>query len=229
MLNGLDEAKEILDIADKKQIIDVAGKDHALLQQAGFNSPWFNRYSYALSPPTRFFEKYGAEIKQSQQIDAFYNANLIDMRLSDGLGDVKNFRVQNYNGQISDVSATRYVLATGGIENVRLLLNANRQIPAGIGNHSGMVGRCFMEALVVPMGRFLVTDPKFWQGNSVPLVPTEALMRQHDIGNGVVDYIPNASAADAFSVGGRLAGSQAVHTRHRLLLAHYHGARPEIR
>ena len=111
MLNGLDEAKEILDIADKKEIIDVAGKDHALLQQAGFNSPWFNRYSYALSPPTRFFEKYGAEIKQSQQIDAFYNANLIDIRLSDDLGHVKSLRVQNYNGQISDVSATQYVLA----------------------------------------------------------------------------------------------------------------------
>ena len=205
LLNGLDEAKEILDIADKEKIIDVADKDHALLQQAGFNSPWFNRYSYALSPPTRFFEKYGAEIKQSQQIDAFYNANLTDIRLSDDLGNVKNLRVQNYNGQISDVSATRYVLAAGGIENVRLLLNANRQISAGIGNHSGMVGRCFMEALVVPMGRFLMTAPNFWPSdNSVPLVPTEALMRQHDIGNGVIDYIPRAPAAVAFSVGGRL-------------------------
>ena len=32
MLNGIDGAKEILDIADKKESIDVAGKDHALLQ-----------------------------------------------------------------------------------------------------------------------------------------------------------------------------------------------------
>ena len=59
---GLDEAKEILDIADKKEIVDVAGKDPALLKQPGFNSPWFNKYSFALSPPTRFFEKYGAEL-----------------------------------------------------------------------------------------------------------------------------------------------------------------------
>ena len=48
-------------------------------------SPWFNKYSFALSPPTRFFEKYGAELKQSRQIDVFYNANLIDITLSDNL------------------------------------------------------------------------------------------------------------------------------------------------
>ena len=57
MLAGLDEAKEILDIA---------GKDLSAKKQPGFDSPWFNRYGFAISPPTRFFEKYGAEIRQSQ-------------------------------------------------------------------------------------------------------------------------------------------------------------------
>ena len=86
---------------------------------------------------------------------------------------MKSFRVQNYNGQNSDVSATQYVLALGGIENARILLNANHQVPAGIGNHSGMVGRCFMEGLNVPIGRFLMTDPEFWQddGGSISFRP----------------------------------------------------------
>ena len=205
VLNGLDDAKEILDIANEKEILDIAGKDPSLLKQPGFNSPWFNRYSFALSPPTRFFEKYGAEIKQSRQIDAFYNANLIDIRLSDDLGRVTNLRVQNYNGQISDVSAPRYVIALGGLENVRTLLNANHQVEAGIGNHSGMVGRCFMESLNVPIGRFLVTDPEFWKIDGVYLVPTEALMRQHDIGSGAITFNPSLSTSEAHSdYGGRL-------------------------
>jgi choline dehydrogenase-like flavoprotein len=196
VLAGLDEAKEILEIA---------GKDLSASKQPGFDSPWFNRYGFAISPPTRFFEKYGAEIRQSQQIDAFYNANVIDIKLSDNLARVKNLRVQNYKGEISDASAAQYVLALGGIENVRLLLNANRQVPVGIGNHSAMVGRCFMESLNVPIGRFLVTDPNFWQGGrGVPLVPTEALMRQKDIGNGSISFEPDISAAAAFRSYGRL-------------------------
>ena len=196
ILKGLDEAKEILDIV---------GKDLAAKKQPGFDSTLFIRYGYANSPPTRFFEKYGAEIKQSQQIDAFYNANLIDITLSENLARVRNLRVQNYNGKNLDVSAKQYVLALGGIENVRLLLNSNRQVPRGIGNHSDMVGRCFMESLNVPIGRFLPTDVGFWKGGSIPFVPTEALMRQKDIGNGDIDFAPNVSRDTVMQhYGGRL-------------------------
>jgi choline dehydrogenase-like flavoprotein len=89
------------------------------------------------------------------------------------------------------------VLALGCIENARMLLNCNRQVPAGIGNHSDMVGRCFMESLNTHIGRFLVTDPTFWR-DSVPLVPTEALMRQYDVGDGVIDFTPNASMSKSY-------------------------------
>jgi choline dehydrogenase-like flavoprotein len=193
VLSGLDEAKQILDIADKNEIIDVAGKDPALLKQPGFDSPLFTRYCFALSPPTRVYAKYSTELRQSQQIDAFYNANLIDLSLSDNLSRVKSLRVQNYKGQNADASAAQYVLALGGIENTRFLLNANRQIGAGIGNHSGMVGRCFMEGLNVPIGRFIVTDPEFWRSGTIELAPTEKLIRQHDIGNGAIAFAPDVS------------------------------------
>jgi choline dehydrogenase-like flavoprotein len=196
VLRSINEAKEILDIANK---------DLSRSQQPGFISPWFDRYVFALSPPTRFFTKYGDELRQSPQIDVFYNANVVDVTLSDNLAQVNGLRVQNYNGQNSQVSADQYVLALGGIENVRILLNANRQVPAGIANQSGMVGRCFMESLNVPIGRFLVTDPSFWSVDGVYLVPTDALMRQHDIGNGAITFNPSLSASEASSdYGGRL-------------------------
>jgi len=200
-VNGrLDEAKDILDIADKSL---------ERVQQPGFISSKFDRYPFAMSAPTRFFEKYGAEIRQSKQIDAFYNANLVDIVLSDNLSGVRHLRIRNYKKQISDVSAAQYVLALGGIENPRILLNANRQLPAGIGNHSGMLGRCFMESLNVPIGRFLVTDPEFWKGGSPPigsilLVPSESYMREKDIGNGVLEFTPDISAAVVYRAFGRL-------------------------
>jgi hypothetical protein len=147
-----------------------------------------------MSPPTRFNEKYADEIRQSQRIHAFYNANLVDVRLNDDLAGVKNLLIRNYNEKITEVSATQYILAMGSIENARTLLNANKQVPAGIGNHSGMVGRCFMESLGVLFGRFLVTDPNFWRGGDVSLVPTKELMRRHDIGEGYLIYKPNVSS-----------------------------------
>jgi choline dehydrogenase-like flavoprotein len=205
MLGGnLHEAQEILDIAGKNESVDVADSDPSLLKQPGFDSPLFNKASSAQSPPTRFFEKYGEELKQSSQIDVFYNANVFDLTLSDNLVRAKSVRVQNYNGQISEIYADQYVLALGGIENVRILLNADHQIPAGIGNHSGMVGRCFMDSLDVPIGRFLVTDPNFWQLVRVNLVPTETLMRESDVGSGIVTYTPNMMSSAALKSFGRL-------------------------
>jgi len=192
---GIHEAKEILDVGDK---------DLAASKQPGFMSPLFDHFGHALSPPTHFFEKYGAELRQSRQIDVFYNANLIDLTLSDDLAQVNKIRVQNYNGHNSDVSASQYILALGGIENVRILLNANRQVQAGIGNHSGMLGRCFMESLNVPIGRFLVTDPEFWQVDKLDLVPSEALMRHNNVGSGVITFHPHISASSALEHAGRL-------------------------
>ena len=154
VLRHLDEAKEILDIP---------AADFSVSKQPGFESPLFDRFAYALSPPTHFSEKYGTEIRHSQQIDAFYNANLVDLRLSDDLARVKHFTIRNYKGEKAGVSATQYILALGAIENARALLNANNQAPSGVGNHSGMVGRCFMESLNPPIGRFVITDPEFWQ------------------------------------------------------------------
>jgi choline dehydrogenase-like flavoprotein len=192
VLRDLDEAKEILDIP---------GADFSRSKQPGFDSSWFDRYAHVFSPPTRFSEKYGPEIKRSQQIDAFYNANLVDIRLGDRLSRVKTLLIKNYKGQAAEVSADQYVLALGAIENARTLLNSNGQIREGIGNQSGMVGRCFMESLNVPIGRFLVTDPTFWQNPEVHLVPTEALMREKDIGTGVISFHANVSA---ISSSGRL-------------------------
>jgi choline dehydrogenase-like flavoprotein len=184
VLKGLSEAQEILDIE---------GKDLAPFEDPELMTPRFARSGYALSPPTRFSAKYRAEITLSQRIDAFYNANLINLRLDDDLTRVKNLRIQNYNGQTVDLSAIQYVLALGAIENARILLNSDDQVPQGIGNKNDMVGRCFMEHLNVSIGRFLVTNPQFWKDRDLPLVPTEMLMRQNNIGNGILDFSPNAT------------------------------------
>lgn len=54
-------------------------------------------------------------------------------------------RVAAGPGREFEVRAARVVLAGGGIENARLLLLSDAAHPGGMGNHSGHLGRWFME------------------------------------------------------------------------------------
>jgi len=179
-------------LAEAQDIVDIGGKDLSPFDDPEFQTSLFRQSGFALSPPTRFSKKYDAEIRRSDKIDFFYNANLVDLRLTDDLSRVRGLLVKNYNGDIVEVSAKRFVLALGAIETARILLNANSQMAAGVGNNSGMVGRCFMEHLNVPIGRFIVTAPEFWQ-NAVALVPTTEFMVKNNIGNGILSFGPNAN------------------------------------
>src|SRR5262249_46194500 len=105
----ISHAEVVSNTEEAKDILDISGKDLARSKQKGFPSPLFDRYPYAMSSPTRFFEKYGPEIRQSQQIDAFYNANLVDITLIDSLAAVKGFRVRNSKNQTTTVSSHQYV------------------------------------------------------------------------------------------------------------------------
>ena len=147
-----------------------------------------------LSPPTRFGTKYRKEVVESRRIDLFLNANLVDMRLepqAGGLPRVATGVVRNYAGGKVAVKATRFVLAMGAIETARLLLNCNGQVPAGIGNESDFVGRCFMDHLNVQLGRFVVRDRAFFRANTGVMYPSQQLMQQHRMGGGVVALAPD--------------------------------------
>lgn len=68
---------------------------------------------------------------------------------------VSRARVASPNGVRWFVVATQFVLAGGAIENARLLL-CSGTAPAGLGNRTGWVGRCFMEH---PRDRSIVLRP----------------------------------------------------------------------
>ena len=52
---------------------------------------------------------------------------------------------RSLGGEAFSVNARFFVLATGGLENARLLLASNRVQPAGLGNGHDVVGRYFMD------------------------------------------------------------------------------------
>jgi choline dehydrogenase-like flavoprotein len=97
------------------------------------------------SPTVRFADKFHAEFASSAALTTLLHASVVDLRLDRDHGRVVEIVVRTIDGREGRVAADVVVLAGGGIENARLLLNADTQCRAGIGNARGWVGRCFME------------------------------------------------------------------------------------
>ena len=160
--------------------------------QASTSTKWggsnFKFSEYALSPPTRFGTKYYDELKNSSKIDVYINASVTDINLNAAFDAVTSFEVRNFNNQKFLFSADNFVVALGALENARLLLNCDNQIPNGIGNQNGMVGRCFMEHFNVEIGKFVAEDTPVWKTGQVQLNPTDEMIKRLNIGNGVLAF-----------------------------------------
>lgn len=97
--------------------------------------PQFVHYS----PPTRFGERYRPELEQSDRIKVLLNANVVNIAAIESGQAVSRLDIRTLTGLSHTVKARYYILATGGLENARLLLLSN------LGNHNDLVGRFFME------------------------------------------------------------------------------------
>ena len=183
---------------DACEIVDVARDSFKDLPKSHWSGENFRLSERAFSPPTRFRTKYIDELKKSEKIDLFINANLTDIRLNDALNVVTYFEVKNYHGTSHNFFAKQFVLSAGASENVKLLLNFNKQLPNGIGNQNDYVGRCFMEHFNVVYGSFVVEDHKLFNEYTptVQFNPTDAFMRKNNIGNAVFDFDANIRAKD---------------------------------
>ena len=100
---------------------------------------------WQFSPPTRFGEVYRDEIVKSDSISAYLHANVVDILTDENARHVTGLKVACLNGKSFEVTGKAYVLASGGIENPRLLLSADGVQKEGLGNGDDLVGRFFME------------------------------------------------------------------------------------
>lgn len=114
------------------------------------------------SPPTRFGQQFRSELAEATDVEVFLGANVVDLRTDPGVRRVERVEVATLAGNRFTVRARRVVLATGGVENARLLLSATRDDPKGLGNRHDVVGRYFMDHVfrLGDPGRFVLdVDP----------------------------------------------------------------------
>jgi len=91
----------------------------------------------------RFSQKYASELLNSQSIAVALNVSVVELK-TNGKG-ITAVEVVDFKGARRDVSANRYILACGGIENSRLLLWSNHKANNQIIKNSTTLGRYWME------------------------------------------------------------------------------------
>lgn len=97
------------------------------------------------SPPVRFGKLYRKNLARASQVRVFLYANVLHIDTDQEARTVSTVQVATLNGRRMAVSAKVFVLATGGIENARLLLASNQVQACGLGNGNDLVGRYFMD------------------------------------------------------------------------------------
>ncbi|MGV8892082.1 MAG: FAD-dependent oxidoreductase [Burkholderiaceae bacterium] len=117
------------------------------------------------SPPVRFGRLYKNDLARSQRIRTFLHANVLNIETAGSTKTVSRVHVVTLCGRTMYVSAKLFVLATGGIENARLLLASNKDQPAGLGNGNDLVGRFFMDHPRLQSGSIHFT--KEWSRNKL--------------------------------------------------------------
>lgn len=155
-----------------------------------------------------FTHEYREEIKQADNITILLHANVMEIE-TDGVGKtVTSLRIHGLGGNNQFWLAGKvFILATGGIENPRLLLLSNKINKAGIGNQNDLVGRFFIDRPRINCGTLIPDHRQLFDMtdlydirniNGVPIMANimlnEELMRQEKLMNNGAQLLPKPQA-----------------------------------
>jgi len=104
----------------------------------------FTNKFFVFSPPTRFGSRYLEDIRSSQHISTYLNATATELVFNGK--KIEGLVAKSLNGKQLKIEAKHTILAMGGLENARFMLNnQSDEFTHGVGNHADWLGRCFMD------------------------------------------------------------------------------------
>jgi choline dehydrogenase-like flavoprotein len=107
----------------------------------------------------RFGIHYSDTLGSAPNVTTFLYATVMSVTLCDEYAIASHALVKTLSNNEFKVKAKRFVLATGGIENARLLLDSDHQQKTGLGNSSGYVGRYFQDHISYASGVIVPKTP----------------------------------------------------------------------
>lgn len=158
------------------------------LPNPGFNPELIDFHFSKWAPQPNFFKLQRRILEE--KVTVLYNAHLVRIHQFDDQR-VRAVEIEGFMGRKTTIGADTILLATGGIEACRTLLLAERQAPGRMGNHSGWLGRAFMDHPTIRVGtietppserRLQRTFSTQWRGRwkySVRIHAAESWQRKH--------------------------------------------------
>ncbi|MAV92465.1 MAG: hypothetical protein CL676_13685 [Bdellovibrionaceae bacterium] len=112
------------------------------------------------SPPTRFGIKYRSEIESSKNIRLVLNTDVTKIQLDKEAKRVERLEtaVLGDSKRKFQISSKIFILATGAIENARILLLSDDVQRNGVGNENDLVGRFYMEHFRVSGHKLILAE-----------------------------------------------------------------------
>jgi choline dehydrogenase-like flavoprotein len=111
--------------------------------------------SEVLQKSTFCGQTYRDELSASKNVRVYYNATVTNLVfVGEEQRCIEQVDVKSSPEAGFHVRAQLFILASGGIENARLLLASNMGAPGGLDNQHDLVGRYFMEHISVRVGMF---------------------------------------------------------------------------
>ena len=110
------------------------------------------------SPPTHFGKVYKNALENSKTVRVYTNLTATEIETNENGDQVTGLTVHTFPDQQFKVTANNFVLAGGGFEVTRLLLNSDKVHKHGIGNHSDWLGRCYMPHIHGVISRLKFND-----------------------------------------------------------------------
>jgi choline dehydrogenase-like flavoprotein len=109
----------------------------------------------------RFTLRRCGDLVESEKVKILLHATVLDICANAEGTAIESVQIGNLSGGRGVVRARVFVVAAGGLETPRLLLNSRGVQPQGLGNQEDLVGRFFMEHPHARAGR--VFPRKLWQ------------------------------------------------------------------
>lgn len=141
-------------------------------------------------------------VVNAPNIHLYTYATVVNIIANEPINSIQEIAIKNYTNKTHKVRAKHFVLATGAIQNARILLAANEQAKKGLGNDNDLVGRYFMEHLEVDTAEMWLLRPfptdlnifnqklMFWN----ELALRKEVQREEKILNGTCGLAPTAYA-----------------------------------
>lgn len=102
--------------------------------------------------------RYRSQLARSNRITVWLGATVTDLHLSDDDQTIEALTIGDINGK-SRIASRRIVLACGGLETSRLLLQAQRKRPHLFGGRDGPLGRGYMGHVSGKIADIVLADP----------------------------------------------------------------------